>query len=367
MGSSSQFRDKGVEKWNSRGMAIPKAATQVPMRGLLISMAIATFCPHAGAEPLRLEQRVAPACVAAASALGPRIERTLDGFLPAELGASVAIDALTAGYRVTITLRDREQTRGTTAIEAPTCEEAVDAAAVVLALAFGNMKRPEAMEPASSLLLPQRAGSTPSDSSRQSASRGSLAEAFATPSDARTPHVDRRAPLGSAPVRGSERGTRLTLATGADRGTLPHPTLTLAAAVARSFAGLELAAVARYGLPIAEETVESGFSESQRRDFGSLELRACRGLGQAVRLSACAGTEVGAVRSRHAFRVEDRAELQNERVSPRLSGTVAVLVARRGGLFEPGVELAGAAAALGREAGAPWLSVRVAASAAIAF
>jgi hypothetical protein len=348
-------------------MAIPNAATRVPVRGLLIGMATALFCPHAGAEPLRLEQRIAPACVAAASELGPRIERTLDGFLPAELGAWVAIDALRAGYRVIITLRDSEQTRGTTVIEAPTCEEAVDAAAVVLALAFGNMKRAEAMDPASSSLPPQRAGSRPSGSSRPSASRGSLAEPVVTPSNARPAHVDRRAPLSSAPVRGLPRGTRLTLATGADRGTLPHPTLTLAAAVARSFGGLELAAVARYGLPIAEETVESGFSESQRRDFGSLELRVCRGLGQAVRFSTCAGTEVGAVRARHAFRVEDRADLQNEHVSPRLSGTVAVLVARRGGLVEPGVELAGAAAAYGREAGAPWLSVRIAASAAIAF
>jgi hypothetical protein len=333
-----------------------------------VGISMVAFHGQAWAEPFRLEQRAAPACVAAARDLGPRLERALGGVLPSGLEAWVGIDALGTGYRVTIALSDDERARGTTAIEAPTCEEAVDAAAVVLALAFGNIERTEPTEPASALPVPARAGSAPSRSSQESASLGSLAALTPTASSGASPaRGDRRAPLDRAPSRGSERATRLTLATGVDRGTLPNSTLTLAAAAARSFGELEVAVVARYGLPIVEETVETGFAEARRRDFAGLELRACRGLGQALRFSGCAGTEVGAVRARRALRGDDHTEVDTDHLSPRLAGTLGALVAYRGGLFEPGLELAGAAAALGREAGAPWLSVRVAACAAIAF
>jgi hypothetical protein len=305
---------------------------------------------QAWAEPLRLEERVAPACAAAARELAPRIERTLGGSLPDELEVSVAIDAFGAGYRLTVSLQDAAETRGTTVIEAPTCDEAVDAAAVVLALAFGTMTRSEARETPSSVPVPRQAGSTPSGPSREAASFG-----------------DRPAPRDGIPSSASERATRIALASGMDAGTLPHPTLTLGGAVTRSFGGLELALALRYGLPIAYETDENGVSESQRHDFAGLELRACRGVGHAVRVSACAGTEVGAVRAMHALEGRDGTDVDADHVAPRLSGSLAALVARRGGLIEPELELAGAAVAFGREAGAPWLVVRVAAGAAIAF
>lgn len=328
--------------------------------------ALFALSAQAWAEPLRIEQRVAPACAAAARELGQRLEHALGQPPPSELDASVAIDAVEAGFRVTIALRDAQQARGKTAIDAPTCEEAVDAAAVVLALAFGKARRPEEKERA--VPEPERAGTTPAGPSPEAASAGSYAQPVLTATSTAAPaSADRRAPRDSAPASASERALRIGLATGVDRGTLPHPTVTLAGALARSFGVLELAAVARYGLPIAEETVETVLSESQRHDFASLELRACRGLGGAVRFSACAGAEVSAVRERRALQGEDRAELDRDQVSPRLSGTVATLVEHRGGLIEPGLELAGAAVALGRDSGAPWLAVRVAAGAAIAF
>lgn len=310
------------------------------------------LCARASAGPLRIE-RVTPACVVAARELGPRIEAVLAGALQSQVEASVAIDAWGAGYRVTIGLRDTAHERGATTLETPTCEEAVDAAVVVLALAYGETRSPEATQPMLSLPMPERS-SEPEPEPR-------------TPSDTLLTRPDPRAVRDHTPVNGTERQTRLTLATGVDRGTLPGPTLTLAGAVARSFGGFELAAVARYGLPVAEELVETGFSESQRHDFGGLELRACRGLGRAVRVSACAGTEIGAVRARRSQRVEDGSELDVDHISPRVSGTLTALVARRGGFIEPGLELAGAAVAVGRPGGAPWLAVRVAAGAAIAF
>lgn len=321
-------------------------------QSLLVGLSVLAPRAPAWAEPLHLEERIAPACAAAARELGPRLERALGGSAPNELEASVAIDALGAGYRLTISIWDATEARGTTVIEAPTCDEAVDAAAVVLALAFGKMTGPEAVDAASSVAspVPDRAPPTTSEAFREAPAFG-----------------DRPAPLDSVPFTGSERVTRLTLATGVDAGTLPHPTLTLAGAVARSFGGIELAAVARYGLPIVDETAEDGLSESQRHDFGGLELRACRGVGRAVRVSACAGTEVGAVRSRRSLESVDRTDVDTDQVSPRLSGSLAALVAHRGGLIEPELELAGAAVALGREAGAPWLVVRVSAGAAFAF
>lgn len=306
------------------------------------------------AKPVRLE---APACAALAGELDARLERTVGSALPDGLEASVAIAASGAGYRVVIVLRDAEQTRGTTAIDAPTCEEAVDAATIVLALALPKTAPPEATPSASKSAVPARAAATlfSSAAPTHGIHRG--------PAPAR---VDRRTALDTR-SRGSERVTRFALATGVDRGTLPRSTLTLAGAAAHSFGRLELAAIARYGLPLAEERIESGVSESERRDFGSLELRACPGWGQAVRVAACAGTEVGAVRARRVRNGPDSGEVELDQVRPRLSGTLAALLAYRGGLIEPGIELGGAALALGREAGTPWLSVRIAAGAAIAF
>jgi hypothetical protein len=143
--------------------------------------------------------------------------------------------------------------------------------------------------------------------------------------------------------------------------------MTLSGAVAHSFRLFELGAVVRYGFPTADETIEEGFSESERRDFGALELRACRGAGQAVRVSACAGTELGAVRELHQSRGTNGDEVDEDSVSTRVSGTLAARIAHRGGFIEPELELAGAAVAIGREPGAPWLVLRVAAGAALAF
>lgn len=331
----------------------PVLVTVAPMRRYVAGIGIFTIAlaAPARAEPIRLEQSIAPACAEVARELGTRIERSLGGSWPSELAAGVTVEASVGGYRATVTLRDDERTRGTTSIDAPTCEEVVDAVAVVLTLALGEVARPVATEPESPSPAPKPVAAV-KPSLGSSSNRSALRDGERVPAD--------RVPSDSV------RATRMAFATGVDRGTLPRPTLTLAGTVARSFGGLELEAVARYGLPVADEVVEAGFSESQRHDFGGLELRACRGLGQAVRVSACAGTEVGAVRKRRAVQEGD-VDLDADHVAPRFAGTVATLLAYRGGLIEPGVEVAGAGVAFGRAAGAPWLSVRVAAGAAIAF
>jgi hypothetical protein len=293
------------------------------------------------------------------------MKRALAGSVPNELRASVAVDARREGYQVRIELREGPETRGTTVIDAPTCDEAVDAAAIVLALAFGTTGK--VAEPASSPAVPAHAARALPPRSRSSASQGSVKPVTSMPSfglraDGRGP-----APMDGEPARVASPALRLNLATGVDVGTLPQPTLTLAGAFTWAIQGVELTAMGRYGLPIADERVESGARETQRHDFVGVELRACRGVGEAARLSACTGTELGVVRLRHARELEGEVARGAQLVFPRLSGTLAALLAHRGGLIEPGLEVGGAAVALGRDAGAPWLVLRVAAGAAIAF
>jgi hypothetical protein len=208
-----------------------------------LGVSVVVLRAAAGAEPVLIEQQVAPACVAAAGELEARVARALGEASPKGLAASVVIEAVGGGFRATMALRDAEQARGTTAIEAPTCDEAVDAAAVVLALALGEVKRPEASQPTAPEELPEP---RPSVSSAAAPAR---------------PDPDAAA-VERAPSSSSEPAMRLALATGVERGTLPRPTLVLAGAWARSFGGVELAAVARYGLPTAEERTETAFSES---------------------------------------------------------------------------------------------------------
>ena len=108
---------------------------------LFVGIATGMLAAAARADGLPVETFVAPACVALARELEPRLERALQGPRAAELKASVAIEDAGSGYRVTITLLDDRKGRGQTVIVAPTCDEALDAAVVVLALAFGGRAR----------------------------------------------------------------------------------------------------------------------------------------------------------------------------------------------------------------------------------
>jgi hypothetical protein len=173
----------------------------------------------------------------------------------------------------------------------------------------------------------------------------------------------------SAPIESSSSSSassRASLSTGIDAGTLPSPTLVVAGAFARSFSAFEVRALARYGLPSVNETTETGFYASERRDFGALELRACYGVGADVRLSACTGGELGAVRVTR--RVEEAgSDVDEDAVTPRLSGVLAAFVRHQGGTVQPELEVSGSAVALGRAESASFLALRVAAGAAVEF
>jgi hypothetical protein len=348
----------------------------------LVALATAAFAGSARADaPFRVETRVAPGCTRLDHELDRRVERAIDETHPSEIRASVAIDAIAGGYRVTMTTSEPSSALRTTVIDTPTCEEAVDAAVVVLALAFGTREVeepggvPESLESdanTASVHEPEAgpAGSTAVRTNEPGAVvRPNVRnDASAWPTERR--HAERVDRGEWLPTSGSGRAvssTRVALGTGADVGTLSDPTLTISAALAHSVSALEVRAVARYGLPLADETVETGFAESTRTDFGAIELRGCHGAGQALRFSACAGTEVGAVRVSRRLMTGQATSTTEQSVLPRLSGTVSALLAHRGGIVEPELELAGAAVVLGREGTDSWLAVRVAAGAAVAF
>jgi len=154
---------------------------------------------------------------------------------------------------------------------------------------------------------------------------------------------------------------------GLDAGTLPTTTAYVTAGIARVIGSVELRGAVRYGLPREEEEESTQRSERLRRAFAAVELGACYGWGARWRLSTCAGSELGAVRETRHLRSEQDLDVDTDVVQPRLAGVIAALVAYRGGVIQPELELSSAAVALGRQDRAAWLAVRAAMGAAVQF
>lgn len=308
----------------------------------------------------RIHTSVSPACAGVAQELERRLERRLDETFPAGLEAFVEIDESEAGYRVTIETRAGSKALGTKRIDVASCDEAVDAAVEVLSLAFASQTGKEASGPPPATLdVPPATEPAPplEPSTNAAATRPARAEA----------RVDRGAAPSDTRSNATSSAMRASLAAGADAGTLAQPTAVVAAGVSRSFSELELRGSVRYGLPVVTETVETGFTESMRSDFGALDLVACYGVGASFRASACAGAEASAVRTTRRLETRDGTDVDEDAVAPRLSGTLGALFSHRGGLIEPEIELAAAAVAVGRDEGASWLALRVTAGAAVEF
>ena len=89
----------------------------------------------ANAESASIETAVTPDCEAPARDLELRLGDALGESSPRPLDVSVAIERDGAGYRVALVVRDESSAPREKVLLAPTCEEAVDAAVVVLALA----------------------------------------------------------------------------------------------------------------------------------------------------------------------------------------------------------------------------------------
>lgn len=321
---------------------------------LAVVLTTTALSPLANAETnARIETAVTPLCEEPARHLEQRITDALGESSSRWLEVSVAIARDGAGYRVTLVVRDQTSVPREKVILAPSCDEAVDAAVVVLALATS-----EAADEESSVSSGFTSPGIPPEQVIAAEPAPPRAVVMRAPKDEGAKRV--------ASSSSSSASSRASLSTGLDAGTLPSSTLVVAAGFARSFSALEVRGVARYGLPLVEETTETGFSESVRRDFGALELRACYGVGGEVRLLACSGGELGALRVTH--RVEEGGtDVDEDEVTPRLSGVFSALVRHQGGVVQPELEVSGSAVAVGRQESASLVALRVSAGAAVEF
>jgi hypothetical protein len=333
---------------------------------VLVGLGTTALAVSALAEHSRRIRTSFPAsCETAARELDARLERALGRGSTTNVDASVAIEHDRTGYRVVIGTSDPSR-NAEKVLLAPSCDEAVDAAVVVLALAFtvrDEAKKERALDAAV----------------RSEPARGEPARSF-TRAEARPP---RRSPFRGTPAgregfdeaRGnvprhrpaSIATTRLSLATGGDTGTLPSPTLLASAGISRSFSCMDVEGHVSYGFPVSDERVETESTESLRYEFAAVDVRACRGTGETFRVSACAGGEFAAVRIRHQLETENGIGIDEDSVTPRVSAVLGALFSRRGGVVEPAVELSGVAVAFGREKGASVLILRATVGAAVAF
>lgn len=307
--------------------------------GLLATLAVLGFAPPLRAEPaswLVLEG----ACETSAADMALRLDPELIGSRAAR--ARVTISALAEGYRVTLRASRGETDLGVKRLVAPTCDDAVDAAVLVLSLALTEV----AAEVGPS-------GTTPDEPQ--------LGFAFSSPAVAVEADEAPRAP--DAVSKGH--GRRLGMLFGVDTGTLAVPTAYVGAALTVPVAAWELWGAVRYGLPSEHESIEATTSEQTRRDFGALELSLCRGVGAAWRFSLCAGGEFGVVRIERTRR-EGELAIDTDEDRPRVAGVASVRFGRRTGVFVPELELSAAAAPIGPGA-TPTLGLRLGGGVALQF
>lgn len=278
-------------------------------------------------------------CPITSEALEQRVSAALLAERDPELGAAITIREAKGGYEVALRTRHGDAASATKVVAAPSCEEAVQAVTVVLALAFGTAGRAVA-EPEARALAEPAARTVAEPAGRAVAEPAVLI----TPVWPRADHLEQ-------PQRMRE--SRLALSTGVDSGTLPTSTAYLAAGLSRSFAQLDVYGALRYGAPHVDENIADAGSERTRLDFGALELGACYGLGQEVRVSACAGSEFGVVRMAHSLRLPDGTAIEGDATWPRLSGVLTALLAYRAGPIEPRLELAAVVLATEGRKGSP--------------
>jgi hypothetical protein len=172
-----------------------------------------------------------------------------------------------------------------------------------------------------------------------------------------------------APDRGStagERRTRVGVVGGLDVGTLALATLYVGARVSREIGPVELRGTARYGLPRVEEEDDAGVVDERQADFGAFDADVCYARGAAWQVALCGGGELGVVRNVRRSGSEGALE-DTDAAEPRVAGLMAARLAYRAGMLQPELEIAGAAAALGRPEDGSWLAIRAGLGLALQF
>jgi hypothetical protein len=319
--------------------------------------ALAVLSSTALAVPARAAPRVdvtAATCEADAAGIERRLANVVAAEASRELDVAVTFEANGDDVRVTVATREDSRTQGETVFLVSSCEEAADAAVLVLSLAFSAEASGEEADAEARASERALATSPKSDGP-------TLRVRFAAP----PPKLD-ESPEGVAESR-APRASRVSLAAGVDVGTLVTPTAVVRAGIAHAWPALELRGALIYGLLTQNERVESGWRDDVQRDFGAAAVSLCRGFGASVRLTGCAGGEVGLVRTLRRLQLDGVQTLDEDELSPRISGVLAAILSAPRGRIRPELEVAGSALAFGRREGASAVAFRAAAGAAVDF
>jgi hypothetical protein len=320
---------------------------------VLAGSPLLTLTGQAHAEP-RLDV-AATICESGAGELERRLPSLLKGG-GASLRAWLRFEEVGDGVRVSVETSETSVPRGETVLVVPTCEEAVDAAVVVLSLAFSAQATGDTA--VARVDTPSQARSL---AKRRLISKGEVKLRLEAP-----PQWRDASPAGADSPAGTG-STQLSLAAGVDSGTLPTSAVFVAGSVTHSWSNFDLSSSLRYGLPTEDERVETELHENVQRDFGAVGVSVCSGVGAILRFSACTGGEFGLLRVARRLAVDGAPTRDQHQLLPRLSAVILAIVSVRRGRLRPELEFSGSVLAFGRKEGASLVALRAAAGAAVDF
>jgi hypothetical protein len=339
-------------------MTFPRARTassfRARRRALSVSLAA---CGLALATPVVAEPwlsfRGSPHCSAAPDALAARISGAVAGARDRALNVTIEIQGRSPEMTALVRLARGAHEIGAKRIRAASCDEALDAALAVAALAVGTPSPPPP-EPAAAEhepVPPEREPAIPEGERLPSPPRDRAAVA---PSRA------------GAPVR-------LPLlhgfwSAGIDHGALTALTPVLGLGVGARVGSGELRVRFAYGLPISsEENDTSTGLERQREDFAALAIEGCRGPDAAGWLSFCAGVEARATRSSELEAPADEPSSGREQLAAGVWALAGASLVYRKAAWQPRLDVSAQLPVVGGPAGADVIGARAAFGARLPF
>jgi hypothetical protein len=332
-----------------------RAAIGASGRGVALGLgaAVGLAAAEVGAAEPWLRVQGSEHCSVPDRVLAERIREATIGTPDPRLTVDVSLsEGLPTTARVRLALGSRSI--GVKELEAPTCAEVLSAVTAVVALALSSDSDASELGAPRDDSTSREDGASPADSASPeptSPAPAAIVDALAAQDDA----------LGR-----DERGWRLLLGVGADRGSLSEPTLVAQAGAAVSLGRGEVRAIASYGVPSVREEVSDVFSSVQA-DFGALALDYCRALDAERWLSACAGLELGLRRYSRVEQAAERARIERERFEPSTSVLAGLAFVYRDATVQPRLDVMAGRALVRAPAEAPPLGFRAALGAAVQF
>jgi len=278
--------------------------------------------PLLASEPwLRFEG--SPRCEANTAELAATIHEQIAGVRNVDLTIEVHVRDRGRNTIAEVRVLRRTEVIATKELVTPTCDEAREAIASVIALALSAQPpAPPVTEP-----VERAAFAEPALESR------GLALPTAPLRGDRSDRMDRGVEGASRPK--PTKRWEAHLSAGIDAGTLPTPTALAGAGLSASSGASELRGSLWYGLPSSREEVSSSTVESSRAEFAAMRLELCQALDSGRWLSLCAGTE--ARLNRLVRKAEDGAGAReySERITPGLGAGAGARFVYRSASLQP--------------------------------